>query len=46
VEKAIDAARNAFDSGEWSKTDALTRGKLLLKLADLIEANSEWLSYF
>jgi aldehyde dehydrogenase (NAD+) len=34
----VKAARKAFDQGEWSKMDARDRGKLLYKLADLIEA--------
>ncbi|KTD83053.1 glycine betaine aldehyde dehydrogenase [Legionella waltersii] len=38
---AIKAARKAFDSGEWKKTTALDRSKLLFKLADLIRANAK-----
>jgi betaine-aldehyde dehydrogenase len=38
---AIKAARKAFDEGEWRKTTALDRSKLLYKLADLIRANAK-----
>ncbi|WP_420099121.1 aldehyde dehydrogenase family protein [Corynebacterium sp.] len=34
TEKAIAAARRAFDAGEWSATSAAYRGDLLLKVAD------------
>ncbi|MGP9723466.1 aldehyde dehydrogenase family protein [Corynebacterium sp. AOP40-9SA-29] len=34
TEKAIAAARRAFDAGEWSSTSAAYRGDLLLKVAD------------
>lgn len=39
VDRAVKAARNAFESGPWSKMDASERGKILFRLADLIEAN-------
>ncbi|HAT1595679.1 TPA: aldehyde dehydrogenase family protein [Legionella pneumophila] len=41
---AIKAARKAFDEGEWRKSLALDRGKLLFKLADLIRANAKRLA--
>lgn len=41
VDKAVQAARAAFTSGEWSKMSASRRGELLYKLADLIEQNIE-----
>ncbi len=41
---AITAARNAFDSGEWSATPASERGRMLFKLADLIERDNEELA--
>lgn len=41
---AIRAARKAFDEGDWKKTSALDRGKLLFKLADLIRANTAMLA--
>ncbi|MGH9651486.1 MAG: aldehyde dehydrogenase family protein, partial [Terriglobales bacterium] len=41
VERAVAAARKAFDdpSGPWQKMTASERGKLLWKIADLIEQN-------
>ncbi len=44
VDAAVKAARKAFDSGPWSKLDARDRGRLLYKLADLVEANLEELA--
>ena len=37
VDKAVKAARRALESGPWSTMDAADRGRLLFKLADLIE---------
>jgi aldehyde dehydrogenase (NAD+) len=37
VDLAVKAARAQFDGGEWSKLDARDRGRLINKLADLIE---------
>jgi aldehyde dehydrogenase (NAD+) len=44
VDKAVMAARNAFNQGEWPQLSATERGQLLYKLADLIEANKEELA--
>ena len=44
VDKAVIAARNAFNQGDWPKLSATERGRLLYKLADLIEANMEELA--
>ncbi|MBC8167129.1 MAG: aldehyde dehydrogenase family protein [Bryobacteraceae bacterium] len=41
IELAVKAARKAFDSGPWRKLTPSERGRLLWKLADLIEAHSE-----
>ncbi len=41
VNRAVGAARAAFDSGPWSKLTASERGRLIWKLADLLEANLE-----
>src|SRR5262249_38292842 len=38
IDLAVQAARKAFDSGPWRKIDARDRGRLLNKLADLIES--------
>src|SRR5438105_9538933 len=37
IDKAVIAARNAFDKGPWRKMNARERGRLLYKLADLME---------
>ena len=44
VEKAVEAARKAFSSGDWRQISARKRGELLYKLADLIETNKEELA--
>src|ERR1700704_5052361 len=41
VEKAVKAARAAFEHGPWRKTMASERGRMLNRLADLIEANAD-----
>ncbi len=42
IDKAIAAAQRAFP--KWSRMAAMDRGRILLKLADLIEANAEELA--
>src|SRR5215472_15006687 len=37
VDKAVKAARDAFERGPWHKTNASERGRLLHRLADLLE---------
>lgn len=37
IDLAVQAARRAFESGPWSKMDARDRGRLMHRLADLIE---------
>ncbi len=44
IDLAVKAARKAFEEGPWSKTSAAERGRLLNKLADLIEKNKEELA--
>ena len=44
VDAAVKAARSAFESGPWSKMDARDRGRLMNKLADLMEANLDELA--
>ncbi len=34
---AVEAARSAFDAGEWSGSSSLDRGRLLHRVADLLE---------
>lgn len=41
IDRAVAAARRAFDDGPWSRTTPAQRARLLWKLADLIEANAE-----
>jgi phenylacetaldehyde dehydrogenase len=41
VDLAVNAARRAFDDGRWSSVKPSARGRLLWKLADLIEAHLE-----
>jgi aldehyde dehydrogenase len=42
IEKAVDAAHNAFPS--WSRTSAAQRSNLLLKIAQVVEDNLEYLA--
>lgn len=44
VNKAVAAARKAFEQGDWAKMDARDRGRLMYKLADLMEDNLEELA--
>jgi len=44
VDLAAKAARKAFESGPWSKMDARDRGRLMNKLADLMEENIDELA--
>ncbi|HKI33838.1 MAG TPA: aldehyde dehydrogenase family protein, partial [Gemmataceae bacterium] len=44
VDLAVKAARKALDSGPWGRLDAADRGRLLFKLADLVEARAEELA--
>ncbi|MDF2000790.1 aldehyde dehydrogenase family protein [Peribacillus frigoritolerans] len=44
VDKAVKAARTAFDSGPWKKMSASERSRLIYKLADLMEEHKEALA--
>jgi len=44
INRAVAAARKAFEGGSWRKLTSSQRGRLLLKLADLIEQNAEELA--
>jgi aldehyde dehydrogenase (NAD+) len=44
IDLAVKAARKAFEEGPWPKMSAAERGRLLNKLADLIEKQSEELA--
>src|SRR5262245_7114979 len=39
VDRAVQAAKKAFESGPWAKMSGAERGRILWKLGDLIEAN-------
>src|SRR5262245_13923969 len=41
VEAAVRAARKAFDEGPWPRMAGAERGKILWKLADLLEARAK-----
>lgn len=44
VEIAVHAASEAFTNGEWPRTAGQERGRMLYKLADLVEQNAEELA--
>src|SRR5215831_13076980 len=44
IDLAVKAARKAFEEGPWRKMSAAERGRLLYKLADLVEKNREELA--
>ena len=41
IDRAVNSARAAFDTGPWSRLTASERGCLIWKLADLLEKNLE-----
>jgi aldehyde dehydrogenase (NAD+) len=44
VDLAVRAARQALESGPWARMDAAERGRLLFRLADLVEQHAEELA--
>ncbi|MEZ6059684.1 MAG: aldehyde dehydrogenase family protein [Planctomycetaceae bacterium] len=44
IDLAVHAARSAFETGPWSRMDARDRGRLMYKLAELVEKNLEELA--
>jgi len=44
IDLAVAAARRAFDSGPWRRMSASERGRIMYKLADLIESHKEELA--
>jgi betaine-aldehyde dehydrogenase len=44
VDRAVAAARAQFDGGEWSKMPGAQRGRLLNRLADLLERDKDYLA--
>jgi len=45
VDRAVKAARQAFENGPWPQMTPSERGKLIWRLADLIDANLEELAH-
>jgi len=44
IDRAVKAAREAFDRGPWSKMSAAERSRIMYKLADLMEKHQEELA--
>ncbi|APT93522.1 betaine-aldehyde dehydrogenase [Corynebacterium phocae] len=44
IDKAVAAAQEAFDSGEWSQALPRERARVLYKIADLVETRAETLA--
>jgi betaine-aldehyde dehydrogenase len=40
VDRAVDAARAAFEDGPWKTATAQERGRILFKLADIVRARA------
>src|SRR5437879_7093267 len=45
IDQAVKAARRAFDQGPWRRMTASERGRLIWKLADLLEQHTEEFGY-
>lgn len=41
VDRAVAAARHAFDDGRWSRLPPIARERAIIRLADLIEAHAD-----
>jgi aldehyde dehydrogenase (NAD+) len=44
IDRAVAAARRAFEGKEWSRTSARDRGRLLYRIADAMEARADELA--
>lgn len=44
VDRAVEAAKAAFEEGPWGKMNARDRGKLMYRLAELMDENKEELA--
>ncbi|XP_020598356.1 aldehyde dehydrogenase family 2 member C4-like [Phalaenopsis equestris] len=44
IDLAVKAAREAFDNGKWPRKSGFERGRILMKLADLIDEHTEELA--
>jgi len=40
IDQAVAAARNAFEEGDWGRLSAVERGRVLMKLGELITQNA------
>src|SRR6202041_465895 len=45
IKEAVKAARKAFDHGPWRRLTSSERGRLIWKLADLVESHTEEFAY-
>ncbi|MGB6405616.1 MAG: aldehyde dehydrogenase family protein [Candidatus Sulfotelmatobacter sp.] len=45
IEQAVKAARRAFDHGPWRRLTSSERGRMIWKLADLLEQHTEEFAY-
>lgn len=44
IDKAVSSAKEAFENGEWGKMNPRDRGRLMYRLADLMEKHQEELA--
>src|SRR5260370_325397 len=44
VDRAVAAARRAFDESDWPRTPAVERGRILLRLAEGVRARADELA--
>lgn len=44
IDRAVQAARTAFDNGEWTKMEAAERSHIIYRFADLLEEHREELA--
>ncbi|XP_053325425.1 cytosolic 10-formyltetrahydrofolate dehydrogenase [Spea bombifrons] len=44
IDKAVEAAKEAFENGEWGRMNPRDRGRLLYRLADLMEQHQDELA--
>lgn len=40
VDDAVNAAKDAFENGQWRKMSAWERAKIISKFSDLLDANA------
>jgi phenylacetaldehyde dehydrogenase len=45
IDRAVSAARRAFETGPWSNMPAVERARLMVRLADLIESHGDELAW-